>query len=624
MSEHTKGLYRFGQFTVDFERRTVTKDGAAEPVSLVPKAFDTLAYLAMRCGEVIGKDELLSAVWPDTVVEENNLSQQISAIRKALGEKRGENRYIATVPGRGFKFVAKVAPATDPEVAQPVDPDGSPQSEPPVRADRRSRISIYSLIAFAAVVVALSSYYFLGYDSSAGDGKKSLAVLPFRPMVTESRDEVFEMGMADTLISRLASYESITIKPLAAVRKYTSLDQDAQAAGRELGADYVLLGNIQRWGDRIRVNVRLVDVADGASIFSDSFDQELTDIFSVQDSISQKVLSALSPHFAGSVKASAGTRDLDAYRYYLQGRYFSFKLTPVEIRKGIECFEKAIEADPRYADAYAAMALAYVILPVTSDVPSQMAFPKAKASATKALELQPDSASAQLVLARVSFWYDWDWRESERRYRVSIVNDPDSHDARLGIAHLLSAVGRHGEAIAEVRKARELDPYSRVSAALEGQFLMYAGRLDESEILLRKALETDGGFWVTLIHLGMVLIEKEEYEEAEEFLKQASQRSGGNTETSSLLGYAFARTGRSEEARNVITELLNAEAERPVPPYNIAMIYNGLGETGKAVEWLEKAFTERDMRMTRLKVDRKWDRLREDPGFKAIFAKMKF
>lgn len=619
MSEQKEGKYRFGEFTIDIERRTLSKAGADEPVGLVPKAFDTLTYLAMRSGEVVGKDELLEAIWPDTAVEENNLSQQISVIRKALGEKRGENRFIATVPGKGFKFVAEVTSLSGAEES------GREEEVAPTPANtkRYSRAFVLLPIFAVAAAMALAAYFYLGRESNVADAKKSLAVLPFTPLVPEKRDEVFEMGMADTLISRLSSYQTLTVKQLAAVRRYTAIDQDAHSAGRELGVEFVLAGNIQRWGDRMRVNVRLISVGDGATVFSESFDQELTDIFSVQDAISQKVLTALSPHFSAPARA-AGTRNLDAYRYYLQGRYFFFKLTPDELRKGIEFLEKAVEADPNYADAYSAIAFAYVVLPVTSDVPSQMAFPKAKAAATRALELQEDSASAQLVLARVSFWYDWDWKESERRYRISIEHDPDSHDARLGIAHLLSAIGRHDEAIAEARTARRLDPYSRIGATLEGQFLLYAGRLDDAETVLRKALETDGGFWVTLLHLGMVLIEKGENEEALEFLKQATQRSGGNTETKSLQGYALAKMGRTDEALKVLAELRDAANRGPVPPYNIAMIYNGLGKTDEAVEWLEKAFIERDMRMTRLKVERKWDALRNDPGFKSIYVKMKF
>jgi len=623
MSEENGGQYRFGEFIIDLERRTVTKNDGSEPLTLVPKAFDTLAYLAMRSGKVISKDELLSAIWPDTIVEENNLSQQISAIRKALGEQRGENRFIVTVPGRGFKFVAEVEPEA--EASETSIDGGDPHPSPAAQdgAFAKSRHYIFALIFALAVSAVFVAYYLLIDDPIVKDPKRSLAVLPFAPLVTENRDEVFEIGMADTLISRLGAYEGIAVKPLSAVRKYTALDLDVRDAGRELGVEFVLAGNIQRWGNRIRINVRLIDVAEGVPIFSDSFDQELTDIFSVQDSISQKVLTALSPHFTATTK-SGGTKSLDAYRYYLQGRYLFFKLTPDELRKGIGFLEKAVEADPGYADAYSAIAFAYAVLPVTGDVPSQMAFPKAKAAATKALELQKDSASAQLVLARVAFWFDWEWSESERLYRISIKNDPDSHDARLGIAHLLSAIGRHDEAIEEVRAARRLDPYSRIGTTLEGQFLMYAGRLDEAETTLRKALETDGGFWVTLLHLGMVLIEKGEYEEALDHLKQAAQRSGGNTETRSLEGYSLAKMGRTAEAEKILTDLQAMAKERPVPPYNIAMIYNSLGRNAEAVEWLEKAFVERDMRMTRLKVEPKWNRLRDDPGFRVIYEKMRF
>src|SRR5437764_1931083 len=243
-------VYEFGDFRLDTSKRLLLR-GRGEVVPLTPKVFDTLLYLVERGGAVVDKDELMRVIWPDTVVEENNLNQNSSALRPALGESRGEHRYILTVPGRGYRFVADVKRQVD---------AGPTAATPPASTIR------------------------------------NLAVLPFTPLVAENRDAALELGMADALIARLGSGE-IIVRPINSVRKYVELDQDPLAAGRELGVESVLDGSIQRWGDYIRVTVRLVNVPTGASLWTGTFDERFTNIFAVQDAIAEKVAGALALRF---------------------------------------------------------------------------------------------------------------------------------------------------------------------------------------------------------------------------------------------------------------------------------------------------------------------------------------
>src|SRR5438270_12976785 len=304
-------VYEFGGFRLDASKRLLLK-GGGEVVPLTPKVFDTLLYLVERGGAVVDKDELMRAVWPDTVVEETNLNQNISALRRALGESRGEHRYILTVPGRGYRFVADVKRRAD--------------------AGGRAQTSVSSI--------------------------RNLAVLPFTPLVAENRDAALELGIADALIGRIGGGE-IIVRPINSVRKYVGLDQDPLAAGRELGVESVLEGSIQRWGDHLRVTVRLVNVSDGASLWTGTFDEKFTNIFAIQDAIAEKVAGALAPQLGHEKKKRLTKRytlNAEAYELYVRGRYHALKATPPEIQTAISYFRQAIDRDPVYGFAYLGLA----------------------------------------------------------------------------------------------------------------------------------------------------------------------------------------------------------------------------------------------------------------------------
>lgn len=389
-------IYEFGDFRIDVSRRLLLRSDG-EPVPLTPKVFDTLLYLAEHSGSVLDKDALMAAIWPDTVVEENNLSQNIYTLRRVLGEGRGEHRYVVTVPGRGYRFVAdvtKLAGGSEQEEAEVsqreverLEESAAPPTE--ITRKRRNRIWLAASAAVALVGLSLLGLYLSRSQKKPAPGApiKTVAVLPFKPLVANDRNEALELGMADTLIARLSNSEKIVVRPITSVRRFGGLEQDSLAAGHELGVDAVLDGSIQSWGDRIRISARLIRVGDGRQLWVGRFDEKSTDIFAVQDSISERVAAALIPQLGGEERrrlAKHDTESVAAYQLYLKGRYHAAKLTQPETEKAISYYRQAIAIDPTYALAFAKLANAYRNPTLTSDLPSSGVMPKAKAAALKA------------------------------------------------------------------------------------------------------------------------------------------------------------------------------------------------------------------------------------------------
>ena len=455
--------------------------------------------------------------------------------------------------------------------------------------------------------------------------EKRIAVLPFKPLVPENRDQVLEMGMADSLIAKLSNIREIVVRSLNSVRKYNGLDQDPLAAGRELEVSSILEGNVQKSSDRIRVSARLINVADGSSLWANTFDEKFTDVFAVQDAISQKVADALALRLSDEENTRLTrryTENVEAYQLYLTGRYHWNKLTPPEITKSIEFFKKAIDLDPTYALAYFGLADAYRSLAPTSEVPSKDTLPQAQAAATKALELDETLAEPHATLAFIHTWYDWDWSAAEKEARRAIELNPNWSFGHIAYAQMLSVTGRFQEAIAEGARAVELDPLSLIINALNGYHLHLARRDDEAIARLKKTVELDSSFWIAHQFLGIAYMEKKMYPEAIAEFNQAVKLSGGNSEPLALNGYVSVLSGDAAKGRAVLKELKSLERQRYVPPSNLALLSYVLGEKDEAFSWLEKAYQDRDIRLCRLKVDSKWDSMRSEPRFVEILKRL--
>jgi TolB-like protein/Flp pilus assembly protein TadD len=492
----------------------------------------------------------------------------------------------------------------------------------------RNRTWIYVVIVAGAMSIGL---FFLGrYTVSNRTTKaelpsKSIAVLPFKPIASQNRDEVLEMGMADSLIAKLSNSREIIVRSLTSVRKYGGLEQDPVVAGNELQVNSVLEGNVQRVGDHIRVTARLISVLDGSSLWAATFDEKFTDVFAVQDAISQKVAAALALRLSGSEKERITKRytdNVEAYQLYLTGRYQWSKLTPPDIRKSIGFFQQAIDLDPAYALAYFGLAEANRSLAINADVPSKDCLPPAKAAATKALEIDDSLPEAHASLAFSLIWYDWDWAGAEKEAKRAIALNPNSAHARFAYAHVLSDRGRHDEAIFEMARARELDPVFLLYRALESMFLHHARRDHEALSKLQQTLELDPNFWVTHFVLGKVYTQLHKYPEAIAEFTKARELSRGNSEAIGSIGYVAALSGDTAKARRVLEELKTLSSQHYVPPFSVAMVHNALGEQNEALALLEKACDEHDVRVPQLKVDPRWDSLRANSRFTKILKRI--
>ena len=637
MNESRPQIYEFDEFRVDARKRLLTKSDGA-PIPLTPKVFDTLLYLIRHAGKVIEKDELMREIWNDSIVEENNLNQNISILRRVFGEKPGEQRFIVTVAGHGYRFVPEVRTISDlgfgiadiepdetvSETQTAVDEADAIEDENPIRNPKSqipNRKWFFALVVLSVFALGAAGFYLWRGEERPVDAPiKTVAVLPFKPLVAENRNEALEMGMADTLISKLSGGEEIIVRPLSAIRRYSSVEQDALTAGRELGVESILDGTIQTWGERIRISAKLIRTSDGKQLWAGQFDEKFTDLFVVQDSISERVAAALKIRLGGKLKKHS-TENVEAYQLYMTGRYHLDKLTPPDIRKSITYFQQAIDIDSQYALAYTGLAQAYGVLGIAGEMPGEFS-PKATAAAKKAVEIDDSLAEAHVALGMGAFWYDWDWRTAENEFRRSIELDPNNAESHGNFAMVLSNTGRHAEALAEVKRSRELNPLHLGQSALEGQYLLHAGRTDEALTQLRKTSELEPKFWMPYMITASAYIEKGMYPEAIAESRKEYEMTGGNVIPFGT--YALAKSGRRDEARAALNELLKLSATRFVPPYNVALIYNALDEHDNALAWLEKGFEQRDPKMTFLKVEPKWNNLRRAPRFIDLMKRMNF
>jgi DNA-binding winged helix-turn-helix (wHTH) protein/TolB-like protein len=648
-----KELYEFDKFRLDVAERLLSREGERVPLS--EKAFDTLCALVRRGNHLVRKDELLNEVWADAIVEENNLDKNISLLRQVLGERTGKGKFIETVRGHGFRFVPEVREIEAEEKRQkpgkesgavPGSALGEPTAEPSALADgltitesqltdftsqsedrkprAGNRLSNFRILLFAAVallIVASVTGMYFWRRSSLDTRTKTVAILPFKSLVPAQRDEALELGMADALISKLSDGEEITVRPLSAIRRYNSPEQDSIAAGRELDVEAVLDGSLQTADDKIRVLARLFRVSDGKQLWAGQFDEKFTDIFTVQDSISERVATALKIRLANKEKRHY-TDNIEAYQFYMKGRYHGLRLTRAETDKAIVYFRQAIELDQNYALPYLGLAKAYVPMALTSGLPSWEVMPKAKEAALRAIEIDPSIGEGHATIGFISFWYDWDWQAAEKQYLRALDLDPKSAEAHFGYAHLLSNSGRHEKALDEIKLSRELDPLSLVTNALEGQILFFAQHYDEALDRLQKTIDLEPNFWLSHLFISRVYSEKGMHAEAVAEAKRAGELSG-NSQSDAYRAYALAKWGKLSEARAVLDELLKLSTERYVPPYNIALPYNALGEREKALDYLEKGFAEKDVRMVFLKVEPQWNNLRSEPRFLDLLKRMK-
>jgi len=455
---------------------------------------------------------------------------------------------------------------------------------------------------------------------------RSIAVLPFQVLRTEEKsDEFLGMGMADAIITKLSNIQRILVRPTSSVVKYFDGTHNILAAGHELNVGYVLDGRIQRAGDRIRVTVQLVRIHDGAPLWATKFDENFTDIFAVEDSISQQVADALVPRLTGEERQLLlrhETEKADAYQAFLKGRFFWNRFTPEDFAKALEQFREAIRLDPNYAQAYVGVADYFNWAAIFGlDNPTDC-FSQAKAAAIKALELDEQLAEAHAALAFTNLCYDWDWEGAEHRFRRSLELNPNYGPAHQWYSNLLAAQGRFSEAIDEIKRAQEINPLSLMDRSIAGWTYYHGRRYQLAENELLAILEIDRNFSNSYLMLGLVYERLGRYEQSINELRHAQELMAGSIVPLWALGYTLAASGRRTEAFEIIQQLKDQRKQRYVSPYFIALVYVALKDGDAAFEWLEHAYQSRDEWLIWLGVEPKLDPLRSDPRFQDLLRRI--
>lgn len=619
MSTNRSEIFQFLGYRLDLvRRRLLAPDGTR--VHLMPKAIETLAYLVEHAGQTVRKDDLLRAVWPNTVVEENNLTQNISALRKAFGEKRGEHRFIVTVPGQGYRFVAPVQPVIE---AGPDPPREEIQSHPSIATATRKRMPRFVL--FSTFLALVGAAGMLGWwASSTGNADPTrppaIAILPFKPVLQSQRNEAVELGMADSLIMELSRSSHLVVRPLSVTRRFSSLDQDPVEAGRRLEVDAVVDGTIHIEEGRLRVSARLLRTSDGAQLWAARYDEEYSSLFWVQDAIAQRLAQALEVRL--NSRPNAQTENLRAYELYMRGRLHALRLVMPEVQRGLTFYEESILADPSYALPHAGIADALRAMVLSNDQPPALNAPRARISAERAIELAPDLPAVNTARGLVALFFDWDWKAAEDYLTRAVELAPNSGEARIFLAHLYSNLGRGNEALQQARRARQLNPISPMIVALEGRFAGYHGDHEAAIRLLRDAITMEPSFWLPHHLLANALIDAGRYEESLAESAEAKRLAPMQTYSDALMGVALARLGRRGDAVAILESLKAAARDKYVPPTHLALIETALGNHEGAIAHLETALEVHDARLAFLKVDPKWNDLRAHAGFQVILEKL--
>jgi TolB-like protein/Tfp pilus assembly protein PilF len=453
----------------------------------------------------------------------------------------------------------------------------------------------------------------------------SIAVLPFENASADPNTEYLSDGITESLISSLSHLPKLRVMARSTVFRYKGQVLDAQKVGRDLNVRTVLTGRVVQRGDALIIGTELVDVENGWRLWGEQYNRKLADILAIQEEVANEISGKLRLSLTGEEKkrlSKRQTQNAAAYQDYLKGRYYWNKRTAKAVKKGIEYFQQAIEKDPSYPLAYAGLADSYNILGFYGFAAPRNAFPKAKAAALKALEIDPALSEAHASLAYANFYYDWDWLGAGREFKRSIELNPSYATAHTFYANYLMAVGRHQEALAELEKAQELDPLSLITNAGIAWAFYFARQYDQATEQCRKTLEMDPNFVVAHAWLGQTYLQKGVFHEAFKEFQTAIELSEGSPFYVAMLGHAYAVAGDIPEAQKLVDQLKTQSVEAYVSSYSIAEVYAGLGDRDKAFEWLQKAYEERSRALVFLRVEPSLDPLRPDPRFQDLLRRV--
>lgn len=639
MPNLTCDLYEFGEFCLDTRQRILRRGSEALP--LTPKSLDVLGLLIQNGGKVVTKDELMKTVWPDRFVEESNLTQTIFMLRKALGETL-DQRYIVTIPGRGYRFAAEVKAVPNDRSAEPLAQSASSspsagsagQSSPDPAAvqiqenqPRRLRLMAAAGLVLLIVAAAASLWVRRSRDRAPQPlAKTTLAVLPFENLTGDPSQEYFSDGMTDEMITQLSVLDPERLGVIArtSVMAYKHNPKPLDQVGRELGVQYLLEGSVRRDRGRVRVTAQLIRAQDQTHLWARQYDRELTDLLVLQGEIAREtcdeIQAALGDHkrIAPASQPSLSPQGYEAHELYLKGQYFWNQRSTEGFQRAIDYFQQAIEKDPNDARAYTGLADSYALIDGYSGVERPEFAVKAKAAALRALEIDPNLAEAHTAFALVVENYNWDWQTAEKEYQRAIALNPNYATAHHWYAEYLTWQGRFQEALQESERARQLDPFSLIIAADRGAIFYYSRQYDRAIQQFLRVRDMDPNFSRSDLIM-KPYVEKRMFKEALAFVQGPPEDLPSYWSASA---YVHGRAGQEAQARYALERLLQLNQREPVNIACIVTAYISVGNKEQALAWLKRAYTEQPNVLTRLKVDPEYDPLRSDPRFQDLLRRV--
>jgi TolB-like protein/DNA-binding winged helix-turn-helix (wHTH) protein/Tfp pilus assembly protein PilF len=613
---------RFDIFELELKSGELRRSG--ELVKLQPQPFKLLAFLAAQSGQVVTREEIQREIWGgETFVDyEQGVNFCIKQIRAALGDSAQSPRFIETLPRRGYRFIAPVERKEN----SPISPDPvvpSPQAPPAApavpRAKNRDSVFLLASLALAAILVTAGYLIWRGKATTPA-GKIMLAVLPFENLSGDSQQDYFSDGMTEEMITQLGRLQPQRLGVIARTSTmiFKKGDKDMTRIGGELGAAYILAGSVRREADRLRITAQLIQVSDQTHLWAETYDRRIQDALAIQSEVAERIAQSLAGKLLPdrpSTPPQAHLPNPDAHDAYLRGCYLKNKLTRESLEKGIEYFEQAVKQDPNYALAYAGLAETWRSLEFFGHARTPDLRSRAKEAALKAVSLDDSLAEGHAALASIKFWYDWDWPGAEQEFKRALTLNPSLAGAHHDYGWYLIARERFDEGLAEVKRAQVLDPLSPRANIDVGWACIRVRRYDEAIRQSRRTMELEPNFvpaWSCLLqayqYKGMLA---EALAEGRRIMARARASQG----ELAALDQGDAALGMRSFEQWMLNYMKKAAERRYVSAYDWATRYAALGEDERALEWLERAYTNRDPMMAVLNTDPACDHLRSQPRF---------
>lgn len=554
---------RFNEFVLDVSAYELRRQGRSIRVERRP--MELLILLVNRRGELVTREEIVNRLWgPDVFIDiEAGVNTVIRKIRRALRDSADHSRFIQTIQGKGYRFIANVEPIHSGSV---------------------------------------------------------LAVLPFQNLQADPDQDYIADGLTEETIAELGQIdaERLSVIGRTSSMSYRRTTKKLSEIGYELGADYLIEGSVRGASGRLRITAKLIRVRDQVQVWTETYEREANNLLGLQAelgrAIAQQIHLRLSADRAAAI-ARRQTQNPEAYNLYLRGRHYNNQMTFATLARALDCFRRATILDPEYALAWAGIADSYSSRLFSSDTKPSEVSDQAHAAAEQALKYGDTVAEAHTAAAMVEFLFDWDWRAAEENLRRAIGLDPSSVHSYWMLAHTLSLQGEHAQALAAARHARELDPLNALIHSMSAQVAFCARDLEAAVSHAHEALLTEPDYWIGYFQLGQAYQQVGRTDEALQALAEASRLSNGNSKPVSVSAYTLTTCGRASEAREVLGALEQLSRTRYVPPCALALVHAGLNEDDRVFEWLERALALRDVHLIYVSLDPKWDRFRQDDRF---------